>query len=105
MNRTYSSIPAILLAFALQAAAQNTPPVVTNQIATNTLPAAIKTISDARRVVFNDYLDAAVAAFFMLSVLVILTDSVREWYACLAGRKQIVSSEVPFTGGALQAGD
>ena len=33
MNRTHSSIPAILLAFALQAAAQNTPPVVTSQIA------------------------------------------------------------------------
>jgi cyclophilin family peptidyl-prolyl cis-trans isomerase len=33
MNRTHLSIPAALLAFALTAAAQNTPPVVTNQIA------------------------------------------------------------------------
>ena len=33
MNRTHLSIPATLLAFVLQAAAQNTPPVVTNQIA------------------------------------------------------------------------
>ena len=33
MNRTHLSIPAALLAFALQATAQNTPPVVTNQIA------------------------------------------------------------------------
>jgi cyclophilin family peptidyl-prolyl cis-trans isomerase len=33
MNRTHLSIPAALLAFVLTAAAQNTPPVVTNQIA------------------------------------------------------------------------
>jgi cyclophilin family peptidyl-prolyl cis-trans isomerase len=33
MNRTFLSIPAALLAFALTAPAQNTPPVVTNQIA------------------------------------------------------------------------
>jgi cyclophilin family peptidyl-prolyl cis-trans isomerase len=33
MHRTHLSIPAALLAFALQATAQNTPPVVTNQIA------------------------------------------------------------------------
>jgi cyclophilin family peptidyl-prolyl cis-trans isomerase len=33
MNRTHLSIPAALLAFALTATAQNTPPVVTNQIA------------------------------------------------------------------------
>jgi cyclophilin family peptidyl-prolyl cis-trans isomerase len=33
MNRTHLSISAALLAFALQATAQNTPPVVTNQIA------------------------------------------------------------------------
>src|SRR2546423_7648974 len=33
MNRIHLSIPAALLAFALQATAQNTPPVVTNQIA------------------------------------------------------------------------
>jgi carbon starvation protein len=79
--------------------------VVANQIATGTLPAAIKTVSDAHRVIFNDYLDAAVAGFFMLSVLVILTDSCREWYVCLVGRKQFVSSEVPFPAEAMAAGD
>jgi carbon starvation protein len=78
--------------------------VVQNQITTNALPAAIKSVADARRVVFNDYLDAAVAAFFMISVVVILADSFREWYSCLAGRKPVVSSEVPFAG-AMAAGD
>ena len=46
--------------------------VVEGQIATGALPAAIKTVADARRVIFNDYLDAAVAGFFMISVVVIL---------------------------------
>ena len=79
--------------------------VVEGQIASGLLPAAIKTVSDARRVVFNDYLDAAVAAFFMLAVVVILADSIREWYACVAGRKAMVSSEVPFEAAAMVAGD
>ena len=46
--------------------------------------------------IFNDYLDAAVAAFFMISVVVILADSAREWMSVLRGRKPVVSSEVPF---------
>jgi carbon starvation protein len=45
---------------------------------------------------FNDYLDAAVAGFFMISVLVILADSLREWTAVLRGRKPARSTEVPF---------
>ena len=45
---------------------------------------------------FNDYLDAAVAAFFMVSVIVILADSMRSWYAVVSGRTPAVSSEVPF---------
>jgi carbon starvation protein len=79
--------------------------VVSEQIVTGTLPAAIKTVSDAHRVVFNDYLDAAVAGFFMLSVIVILAASIQEWYVCMLGKKQLVSSEVPFASGAMAAGD
>jgi carbon starvation protein len=79
--------------------------VVSQQIVTGTLPAAIKTVSDAHRVVFNDYLDAAVAGFFMLSVIVILAASIQEWYVCMLGKKQLVSSEVPFASGAMAAGD
>jgi hypothetical protein len=51
----------------------------------------------------NDYIDAGVAAFFMLSTIVILGASIGEWYKVLIGGKQVVSSEVPF--GALSAGD
>jgi len=78
---------------------------VEGQVAAGALPAAIKTIADARRVIFNDYLDAAVAAFFMISVLVILADSVREWSAVLGGRKPLASSEVPFDGAIPVPGD
>jgi carbon starvation protein len=73
-----------------------------------TMTAAIKSVADARRMIFNDYLDAAVAAFFMISVVVIIADSVREWLAVTSGRKTVVSSEVPFeVRGAMQpaAGD
>jgi carbon starvation protein len=69
---------------------------VDGQISSNSLPAVIKTVADARRVIFNDYLDAAVAAFFMISVVAILAASIGEWWAVLGGRKPVVSSEVPF---------
>jgi carbon starvation protein len=70
--------------------------VVQGQIASGTLPAAIKSIGDAQRMVFNDYLDAGVTAFFMVAVVVILADSIREWMEVLRGRKPAVSSEAPF---------
>jgi adenylate kinase family enzyme len=41
-------------------------------------------------------LDAAVAAFFLIAVVVILADSVREWMAVASGRKIANSSELPF---------
>ena len=70
-----------------------------------TLPAAIKSAAAARQLIFNDYLDAAVALFFMFSVVVILADSLREWTAVLRGRKPAVSSEVPFERSIAVAGD
>jgi carbon starvation protein len=69
------------------------------------LPAGVKTASDAARMAFNDYLDAAVAAFFMISVVVILADSIREWTAVLRGRKPATSTEAPFEARVAVAGD
>jgi carbon starvation protein len=66
------------------------------QLASGALPAAIKSIADARRMIFNDYLDAVVTMFFMVSVVVIIADSSREWMSVLRGRKPVVSSEAPF---------
>jgi carbon starvation protein len=73
--------------------------------ATGSLPAGVKTGSDALRMAFNDYLDAGVAAFFMISVVVILADSLREWTAVLRGRKPATSSEAPFRARVAVAGD
>jgi carbon starvation protein len=70
--------------------------VVGGQIATGALPVGIQTLADARRVIFNDYVDAAVAAFFLLSVVVILVASAHEWYTVLTGRKAARTTEVPF---------
>ena len=66
------------------------------QVASGALPAAVKSIGDARRMIFNDYLDAVVTLFFMVSVVVILGASAREWMSVLRGRKPVVSSEAPF---------
>ena len=77
--------------------------VVAEQVATGTVPAAIGTVAAAHRVIFNDYLDAAVAAFFMVAVVVILADSFREWWSVLGGHKPALSSEVPFQSTPLPA--
>ena len=73
-------------------------------IASGTLPAAIASVDIGRRLIFNDYLNTAVAGFFMVSVVVILAESARDWIAVLRGRKPAVSTEVPFEP-AIAAGD
>ena len=77
---------------------------LSNAIASGALPASIASADIARRLIFNDYMNTAVAGFFMISVVVILAESIREWTAVLSGRKAAVSSEVPFEG-AVAMGD
>ena len=69
---------------------------IEGQIAAGTLPANIKTVAAAQRMIFNDHLDAAVAGFFLVSVVVILTASIIEWVKVLNGRTAPVSSETPY---------
>src|SRR6185436_11112291 len=66
-------------------------------IAAGTLPPGVASLDAARRMVFNDYLDAAVAAFFMISVIVIIVASAYEWISCVTGRKIAVSTEVEYS--------
>jgi carbon starvation protein len=73
---------------------------VADKIAAGELPPGVADAAGAARLIFNDRLDAAVAAFFMLSVIVILLDSMREWRAVLGGSKPMVSSEHPYTARA-----
>jgi carbon starvation protein len=73
---------------------------VAEKVAAGELPPGVSNAAGAARLIFNDRLDAAVAAFFMISVIVILVDSMREWWAVLGGRKAMVSSEEPYTARA-----
>ena len=73
--------------------------------AAGTLPPGVKSGGDLTQMIANDYLNAAVAAFFLLAVIVILVDSAREWWAVLSGSKVARSTEVPFQPRAFAAGD
>ena len=66
-------------------------------IATGVAPPGVASVEAARRMVFNDRLDAAVAAFFMISVIVILFESVRVWMRILSGRAPATSTETRFS--------
>ncbi len=65
-------------------------------LATGALPAGVQTLADARRLILNDRIDAAVAAFFLVSVIVIIVASAHEWFSVVSGRKVTRSTEVPF---------
>ena len=74
---------------------------VESQILSGTLPAAIKSVDAAHRIIFNDRLDTAVAAFFLVSVVLILGASFLEWYKVLSGQKAAVSSESKYVASQL----
>jgi carbon starvation protein len=69
---------------------------VRETLAHGSLPAGVQSIGDASRLILNDRIDAAVAAFFLLSVIVILVASAHEWFTVLSGRKVATSTEIPF---------
>ena len=56
---------------------------------------------DAGRMIFNDRLDAALALFFMVTVVVVILASLREWWAIGTGRKEAVLHESPYVETAL----
>ena len=69
---------------------------LSDQLASGVLPRGAADAAAAAPMIFNDRLDAAVAGFFMIAVIVILADSAREWVAVVRGRKPARSTEVPF---------
>ena len=72
---------------------------LSDELAAGVLPRGAADAAAAARMIFNDRLDAGVAAFFMIAVIVILADSAKEWLAVVRGRKQAASTEVPFEAG------
>ncbi|MBV8553137.1 MAG: carbon starvation protein A [Acidobacteriaceae bacterium] len=74
-----------------------------------TLEAALATgriaagqVSQTHAIIFNERLDAAVCAAFLLLVAIVLLDSVRVWYGVLRGTLATVSSESPFVASRLE---
>jgi len=67
-----------------------------DRLAIGALPDGVQTLADAKRLILNDHIDAAVAAFFLISVVVILVASAHEWFTVLSGRKIARSTEIPF---------
>jgi len=66
-------------------------------LAAGELPKGASSIDAARTMILNDRLDAAVAAFFLVSVWIIVLASVHKWWNVMSGRTPPVSTEIPFT--------
>ena len=68
-----------------------------------TLPSGVREMSHVPRLIFNDYLDAAVAGFFLVAVVVVLAASIHQWRRLLAGEEPLRSTEVPYEPRAVVA--
>ena len=79
--------------------------VLSDAQAAGTLPAGVKSAQDLAQMISNDYVNAAVAGFFLIAVIVILADSMRAWWNVVQGRSTMRSTEVPFTPRTSIAGD
>ncbi|MGK2934468.1 MAG: carbon starvation CstA family protein [Gemmatimonadaceae bacterium] len=60
------------------------------------LPPGVASMNAGRHMIFNDYLNAGVAGAFLVAVVVVIIASAHEWWLVLSGRKDAVSTEVPF---------
>jgi carbon starvation protein len=73
---------------------------VRDRLAAGELPPGVSDAAGAARLIFNDNLNALVAGFFLLSVVVILAGSAHEWWAVLTGRKPMRTEETPYVARA-----
>jgi carbon starvation protein len=78
---------------------------ISDALAQGTLPRGITSIEAARRVLFNDRLDATVALIFMAVVILLILASLREWYLVLAKRRPQEVHESPYVLSELATGD
>src|SRR5439155_11296595 len=69
---------------------------VADRLAIGALPTGVQNLADAKRLILNDQIDALVAGFFLISVVVILIASGHEWFRVLSGRQIARSTEIPF---------
>jgi carbon starvation protein len=62
-----------------------------------------QTHPDAGQIVFNNRLDAGLALFSMIVVLVVIAASAREWYMIVARRKAVILHEAPYVESRIGA--
>jgi carbon starvation protein len=91
-QKIFSPLPA--LGFLAQANALKA------QIAAGTVPAA--QISAVQAQIFNNQLDAAVCALFVILVTTIIVDSLRTWRRILFGGGEVRVTETPFVSSSLR---
>jgi carbon starvation protein len=77
---------------------------IRTKLAAGALPAGAKTVAEARRMLFNDRLDAVVTLVFMAVVVMVLVASIAQWVLILSRRRPAVMTETPFVASAF-AGD
>ncbi len=73
------------------------------KLASGELPAGVKDIASAERLIFNDHLNAVVAGFFLLAAAVIILDSLYTWWRVLSGRAPMQTQETPYVPSARAA--
>jgi len=59
------------------------------------LPAGVKTVEAAKKMIFNDYVDAVVCGIFMVITVAIILDGIRLWVSIARGRKYQLQ-EAPY---------
>ena len=64
---------------------------------------AASNLAATRSQIFNNRLDAAVSAVFLMLVAIVVLDSVRVWYGLLRRTHTVKSSETPFVPSRLEA--
>jgi carbon starvation protein len=78
---------------------------VEDAITAGKLPAGVTDLTGANRLMFNDHLNAVMAAIFMAVVIIVLIASIREWVLVLSRRKPATVLEAPFVETAFASGD
>jgi len=73
------------------------------QLASGAIPP--ERVAATERLIFNNKLDAAVAAVFAGLVLILLLEALGEWFRILSGRKQPVLQEAPYVATRWAEGD